>query len=271
MYHHPHHHHLHGKTIHLGGWKRDLPDHRDLMLSPSSLKALPLPESLVPSHRTPEFQIRVRDQESVGSCTAHGSNYLYTQLAARQNKGALELSTLYTYYFTRVNYEHVDPTEDSGASVRNAIKCLAQFGSCHEDQWPYDPNPDERYSSRPNSGAIRSAHQHMVLRYLRVTSLTQLKQVMMQDYPVAGGFTCFESLDSPQVGKTGIVPFPGPSEAVIGGHCVAFVGFDDVKKLVRFRNSWGPSWGDKGDGCLPYSYFDSGLADDLWIVTAEMT
>ncbi|HBN08566.1 MAG TPA: hypothetical protein DD435_07915 [Cyanobacteria bacterium UBA8530] len=54
------------------------------------------------------------------------------------------------------------------------------------------------------------------------------------------------------VASTGIMPMPKPSEQVFGGHAVLAVGYDDAKKVLIVRNSWGSGWGDKGYFYMPY-------------------
>lgn len=38
------------------------------------------------------------------------------------------------------------------------------------------------------------------------------------------------------------------------GHAICVCGYDDSKKAFKFKNSWGPSWGDGGYAWLPYEY-----------------
>lgn len=59
---------------------------------------------------------------------------------------------------------------------------------------------------------------------------------------------------------------PTKSDTVDGGHAVLGVGYDDGKQLLKFRNSWGPSWGEQGYGYLPYAYFNSSLVADCWTI-----
>ena len=42
-----------------------------------------------------------------------------------------------------------------------------------------------------------------------------------------------------------------------------------TRGALLFRNSWGPSWGDKGYGWLPYEYVLRGLAIDWWVLLEE--
>jgi len=101
-----------------------------------------------------------------------------------------------------------------------------------------------------------------------VTDLTALKTALAEGYPVVLGINVYESFESDQVAKTGIVPLPEDSEKLLGGHAVLAVGYkDDVVNIdqgvVIVRNSWGEGWGDKGYFYLPYSYFTK-YVSDMW-------
>ena len=59
-----------------------------------------------------------------------------------------------------------------------------------------------------------------------------------------------------------------------GGHAICVCGYDNKKKLIKFKNSWGDSWGEKGYGYLHYSYIENYMWD-AWAckdlsVTKEM-
>jgi C1A family cysteine protease len=57
---------------------------------------------------------------------------------------------------------------------------------------------------------------------------------------------------------------PSPGEQAMGATAICIVGYDDDKKLIKFKNSWGTKWGDKGYGYLSYNYVDKFLTD-AWI------
>ena len=56
---------------------------------------------------------------------------------------------------------------------------------------------------------------------------------------------------------------PTRDDRMIGGHAVLAVGFDQKRKRILFRNSWGTKWGRKGYGTIPFEYLEY-LADDFW-------
>jgi hypothetical protein len=49
------------------------------------------------------------------------------------------------------------------------------------------------------------------------------------------------------------------------------VGYDDNKKLVKFKNSWGKGWGDNGYGYIPYSYINDFLWDAWTCADLQVT
>ncbi len=55
-------------------------------------------------------------------------------------------------------------------------------------------------------------------------------------------------------------------EDYLGGHAVLAMGYDDEKKLIKFRNSWGSAWGDKGYFYTPYDFVTE-YASDMWTCT----
>jgi len=105
-------------------------------------------------------------------------------------------------------------------------------------------------------------------KYHRVTNLTLLKTALAEGYPAVIGINVYESFESDQVAKTGIVPLPKRGEQLLGGHAILAVGYKDDTKIkgqgvVICRNSWGENWGDKGYFYLPYSYF-AHYVTDMW-------
>jgi hypothetical protein len=62
---------------------------------------------------------------------------------------------------------------------------------------------------------------------------------------------------------------PTKNDTIIGGHAVLIVGYNDVTKQFKFKNSWGTSWGNRGYGYLPYEYYLNGDLTDIWGVYTQ--
>jgi len=254
------------------GWKPDLPDQRDYSYAVPHLTAAALPVRVDLRSRCPKT---VYDQGQLGSCTA---NAIAAAIEFDQIKEKLPQATpsrLFIYYNERV-IEGTSPAVDSGAQIRDGVKSVATLGACAETAWPYsDDNkspsacPSCPYARKPSAAAVAEAARHRIKVYERLTTgqISTLKGCLASGYPFVFGFTVYDSFESAQVAKTGIVPMPGPQEHVLGGHAVLAVGYDDATSRFIVRNSWGPGWGMKGYFTLPYLYLASAqLADDFWTI-----
>jgi C1A family cysteine protease len=241
------------------GWIRDLPDHRD------QFYAAPMTPQQVP----PKVDLRpqcppVYDQGQLGSCTANAiAGAIQFDELKQKLKAAMAPSRLFIYYNERV-LEHT-VNADSGAQLRDGIKTVAKQGVCSEQDWPYDI---AKFEDKPSAACYQKAVDHRIALYQKVMqNLMQMKGCLAAGYPIVFGFTVYESFESPQVAKTGIAPLPGASEAVVGGHAVAAVGYDDSQRTFLVRNSWGEGWGLKGYFTMPYAYLlQSDLSSDFWTI-----
>jgi C1A family cysteine protease len=253
------------------GWKPDLPDHRDFLFATPPAVAAALPTKVDLRPQCPP----IYDQGQLGSCTA---NAIAGAIEFDQKKQGLKEFTpsrLFIYYNERV-LEGTSPSVDSGAQIRDGIKSVASQGVCKESTWPYDdhntdpnPCPTCTFAKKPSAACYTEAKQHKIKVYQRLNSavLNTLKGCLAGGYPFVFGFTVYESFESPQVAKTGILAMPGPQEKVVGGHAVVAVGYDDATQQFIVRNSWGTSWGLQGYYMMPYGYLTStNLADDFWTI-----
>ena len=69
---------------------------------------------------------------------------------------------------------------------------------------------------------------------------------------------------------TGNMPYPNVNrEAVLGGHAVLIVGYNDTTQRFIVRNSWGTGWGDKGYFYMPYQVIQNvSMSSDFWVINA---
>ena len=242
------------------GWHPDLPDSRDLLYS--APRALRLPPSADLRH----WCSPVEDQGQLGSCTA---NALAGALELLENKDKdapfADLSRLFIYYNERV-LEH-SVASDSGAQLRDGVKALAKLGACKESLWPY---AIAKFAAKPSLACYKDAAKRVISAYRRLSGLAQMQACLASGFPVAFGFTVYASFESAAVAKTGTMPMPTRGEAVLGGHAVLAVGYDNKAGRLLVRNSWGPAWGQQGYFTMPYAYVQApGLASDFWTIEAE--
>lgn len=245
---------------HSYGWVKDQHDPRDLTYSAPAPVIEQLPASVDLS--TDAAMPPVWDQGQLGSCTAHGTLACFLWASNKLGVGDPMLSRLMLYYDTRALEGTVG--SDSGGQIRDAIKAAAG-GVCPESMWPYDI---DRFTVQPPPVARQAASANMAISYERVAQdARHMKACLAEGFPIDIGFTVYQSLESPEVASTGIVPMPQAGEQILGGHCVAVVGYDDATRRWKCRNSWGDQWGDRGSFYLPYEFLtDPQLASDFWVV-----
>jgi C1A family cysteine protease len=219
----------------------------------------------------PVYNLEVADEHTyianciaVHNCTANaiGGALQFDELKQKEANPFVP-SRLFIYYNERV-IEHT-VNSDSGARIRDGIKSVAKTGYCPETEWPYDIS---KFAVRPPAICYQDAKKYKALTYQRVLqNLIQMKGGLAAGTPFVAGFSVYESIRNSEVERTGDIPLPQQDEALIGGHAILIVGYDEAKRVFNLRNSWGEGWGDGGYGTLPYAYLTSrSLASDFWVI-----
>jgi len=243
------------------GWVPDLPDARDLLYSAPEATLADLPRKVDLRAQCPP----VYDQGQLGSCTANAIGAAYEFMQDKEQLPDFMPSRLFIYY----NERKIEGTvgEDSGAMIRDGIKSVNKLGVCPETTWGYDI---ARFTDEPPQTAYTEALEHQAVAYRRVLPvLHQMQGCLASGVPIVFGFTVYESFESAEVARTGVVPLPPRSEHVLGGHAVLAVGYDDDSQRFLVRNSWGTGWGMDGYCTMPYGYLtDPALAQDFWAIYA---
>ena len=249
------------KTIHKMGWIPDYPDHRDVLYGTIHKIPAILPSSI----DLRSTCSKVENQGDLGSCTA---NALAGAIEYLENKDCvkfLEASRLFIYYNERVIEHSVN--SDSGAMIRDGIKTLSRQGVCSEPSWPYDIS---KFAKKPSQKCYSEALNHQILKYARLNTVDEMRACLAAKFPFVFGFSVYDSFESQEVSKTGIVPMPGKNEALLGGHAVLAVGYDDATRRFLVRNSWGEDWGMAGYFTMLYDYLaDRNLSEDFWTIRQQ--
>ena len=298
----------HDQRVSAFGWIPDYPDFRDYTETTPSVSqilvptGLPLPRRVPlagePAVKAPAAARRtkpkalpaaadlrpwcspVEDQKNLGSCTANagvGVTEYYERKAFGRH---IDASRLFLYKVTR---NLMKMTGDTGAYLRKTMGAMVLFGVPPEDFWPYSDAAD-KFDKEPPAFCYAFAQNYKTLQYFRhdppgasaPAVLERVKTYLAAGHPSMFGFTVYSSVE--QADERGAIPFPGPSERIVGGHAIVAVGYDDRVRIknsssgvettgaLLVRNSWGASWGDGGYGWLPYEYVRRGLAEDFWSV-----
>ncbi len=243
------------------GWMPDLPDNRDHLYSAPLAKLRVLPTKADLRRHCPKV---------------YNQGEIIEFDRKKQKLRDFIPSRLFIYYNER-SIERSVPL-DNGAQIRDGIKSVAKQGACPETEWSYDDTPADSNTNlwpsgakprqKPPSSCYKDAKKFRAVSYQRVDrTLSQMKGCLADGFPFVFGFTVYDSFESAEVARTGVLQMPKPREGVVGGHAVLAVGYDDKTERFVVRNSWASSWGKKGYFTMPYSYLlTDNLSDDFWTI-----
>lgn len=241
---------------------KDVVDPRDRKL-PKALNTADIPSVDLRSQCAP-----IRNQLSLGCCTAFGVTELFDFIRRKHNLVNWLPSPLFTYYATRkyVNQQ----TVDEGASVRDALKSTIRDGVTREVVWPYII---DKFTEEPPQNVWEDAQKHQTLEYLYIDSTDKnaVLNCLNDGYPFVFGIRLYSSFqNSLDTIFGGRVHIPNrDTEKLLGGHCMMAVGYQknpDNSEFIIVQNSWGPDWGSGGYCYIPMEYFMSNDTFDFWTI-----
>lgn len=244
------------------GWRPSPPDHRRWHFSDhrNVFTSVDLSDKVDLRLQCPP----VYDQSELGGCVSNALAGLVQFILKKEGKSWFTSSRLFNYYNTRVIEGSVN--EDAGASIADGVNVLRKIGAPRESLWWYNIT---KFKVKPNQGVYADAALHKVSRGLSLdnTKIDELRTCLAGGSPFALGFSVYESFESDEVAKTGLVPLPKKDEQQLGGHAVLAVGYEHSQKLFIVRNSWGTSWGLGGYFLMPYDYItNTDLSGDFWTI-----
>lgn len=214
-----------------------------------------------PSSDLTEVIPEVYDQGRVGSCTGNSSaitGLFQSRLQGRE----ISPSRLMLYYDARVIIGEEE--YDNGAYIRDIFKSWAKLGVAPESLWPYN---ESKVTVRPSPKAYAEGLKTLATAYhaLDNSNLEELKSCIALGHPFVLGFNVYHSFMYGNWKDT--MPMPTPKEAIVGGHAVCAVGYDDARQAFRIKNSWGTDWKDGGHFWMPYAFItNTSYCDDFWML-----
>lgn len=152
--------------------------------------------------------------------------------------------------------------QNVGMMLTDGQKILDNYGMLPDAAFPFpvlDPQQDPEtfeklLTERPGPQLINEAKKYRFSQgWKTVDSVSAMRTQLAKGKPVVFGIAVFESIG--QTGPDGMIPMPGANDQFLGGHAVVAVGYDNARRVIILRNSWGPNWGENGYGYLPYDFF----------------
>lgn len=236
-------------------WVRDKPDNRDYRYQI-------IPKTIPASVDLRPLCTPIEDQGNLGSCTGQAIAGAIEYLNKKSGRPT-DVSRLFIYYYERVILGTVN--YDSGAYIRDGIKVVNKSGASLEKYWPYVIS---RYRTKPNNLSIQDASRRKVLLYERALDFNACINALANGYPVTVGFDVYSSFVNKTNTTTGVMSYPNVArEALLGGHAVLLVGYNNSTNRFIARNSWGTRWGDRGYFYMPYDVIkNTTMSDDFWVI-----
>lgn len=162
-------------------------------------------------------------------------------------------------------------------SMGAAIECAQRRKGLSLDQ-AWDPRIEDHFNKvfasaiskerrDPSDGlsfseAIAGFAPQGVTSYWLKPDVVNMKQAIYSGYPVVFGYTVTKRMREWQDASRAVqrstnfvlpAQYGSRADKVDGFHAVLAIGYDDSKKALLVRNSWGEDWGDDGHFWFPYS------------------
>jgi GNAT superfamily N-acetyltransferase len=106
----------------------------------------------------------------------------------------------------------------------------------------------------PKVPKLHQSRLHRFFYYRRMRTVEEMETYLQQIFPeVPICIYLFTSWAKPP--GHGLIPMPAEGERPLPDtHLIVLRGFDPSKRIFRFRNTWGESWGVRGWAALSYDY-----------------
>ena len=189
--------------------------------------------------------VKIRDSGEEGTIAAVAT-VTAIEVALAQAGYPARLSERYLYEKAKL---HDELKGVEGTWMTAVLYVAEQFGVPPYELWPYKPNEHS-----PPHGVtweqLDAAAAEYTTQFHRVSRVEDIHEQLRRGRPVIAGVNT-GAWTAEAVAKSGRIA-AGSSreiEADVFG-VVTFVGFDPATRLLRFANTWGKGWGDKGFGTM---------------------
>jgi len=142
-----------------------------------------------------------------------------------------------------------------GMMLRDALKLMQKEGTCTEGCYPLSRRCARKVCTdqwiEAEMDDYRIGTYHRVFNDIPGT-------IWANRLPIFAAVPVYRTWSSS--GEIGM-----PEGEFLGYHAIEIVGYDLVRKRLKFKNSWGVNWGKNGYGTLPMSY----PIPEAWLVKPQ--
>jgi C1A family cysteine protease len=253
------------------GWQRGVPDPRDF--TPRHDAVTGVLRELEPLRDRPEhvdwreYCPAVKDQGTLPLSPASCCADLLAYFERRSSGRVIEPSRL---FILQAAQRLVGSRGETGVPLRAVLEAIARIGVPDEHLWPFEP---ERLLQAPDAFVYAAARTFPGLRYVRLDPPGARGRETLKTVKsfLAAGFACVFGFPVPTtLTSESEIPYPTVFDAIRGGQAAVAVGFDNHRRIRSDRGGlliacpWGPCWGERGFGWMPYCYVTERLAVDFW-------
>jgi len=191
----------------------------------------------------------VQNQGGEGICAVMATTY-----AARSTEKYYGTNaTSYSYSSNVVSpefvYNQIKISDcGSGTGLVTSLDFLVSNGVCTWQSMPYSSS--NGCSTLPTSSQVTEAASYKIASYskIQVNDATSIKNMVVNKHPVIVSLSVDQSFLDATPGFIWRTYLGGGV-----GHALVICGFDDSKNAYKVFNSWGTTWGQKGDAFVGYS------------------
>lgn len=179
----------------------------------------------------------VRNQKTQGSCVG----FAVSCMKEWQEKRDINFSN---YFSPQWIYNH-RTNDGTGMHMREAMQILQKVGIVEESRFSYGSNT---VRGEWPEGLEKNAANYQITSYAQVNTLEGLKKALNQNGPCPISVPVYNRGQHMWIASE-------HDEKPLGWHAMTVVGYDDAKKDLKIRNSWGVLWNLGGYAYMPYEHW----------------
>lgn len=201
--------------------------------------------------------VRIKNQESVGSCVAHSLSTVIEYYNNQQNGDPTEMSIGYIYG-NRTTSKH----KGVGMVVRDALEAIRLYGDVYKETYFETDNVEVPLAidlfEDNKINFYSKGYIHRISQYFQVNTVSAIKASLMAGNPVVMAMEWYSDMKVVDgILTTSRVGYDG-------GHCMLIYGWDE--RGWKVQNSWGDQWGDNGTVIIPYDM----KINECWALTDDI-